>query len=67
MFFSNPPDPVLYGFRSRLAPEHHSRVEKTVEVEATEEKSVKEESSGKSTTPLKHWALFLRQHKDWQK
>ncbi|XP_070758987.1 syntaxin-18 isoform X2 [Enoplosus armatus] len=32
---------------SRLAPEHHSRVEKTPEVEPTEEKTVKEESSGK--------------------
>ncbi|XP_070699273.1 syntaxin-18 [Pempheris klunzingeri] len=29
---------------SRLAPEHHSRVEKTVDVEPTEEKPVKEES-----------------------
>ncbi|KAF0035172.1 hypothetical protein F2P81_012930 [Scophthalmus maximus] len=33
---------------SRLAPEHHSRVEKTREVEPTEEKTVKEESSDKS-------------------
>ncbi|XP_026163088.1 syntaxin-18 isoform X1 [Mastacembelus armatus] len=33
---------------SRLAPEHHSRVEKTVEVEPSEEKAVKEESSEKS-------------------
>ncbi|XP_060898124.1 syntaxin-18 [Labrus mixtus] len=32
---------------SRLAPEHHSRVEKTPEVEPTEEKTVKEESSEK--------------------
>uniref|UniRef100_A0AAQ5X4A1 Syntaxin-18 n=1 Tax=Amphiprion ocellaris TaxID=80972 RepID=A0AAQ5X4A1_AMPOC len=31
---------------SRLAPEHHRRVEKTAEVEPTQEKIVKEESSG---------------------
>lgn len=37
-----------------------------MEVEATEENTVKEESSGKSISPLRHCALFLRQHKDWQ-
>ncbi|KAK2862384.1 hypothetical protein Q5P01_001917 [Channa striata] len=36
---------------SRLAPEH-SKVEKTVEVEPTEEKTVKEESSEKSATEV---------------
>ncbi|KAM9361631.1 syntaxin-18 [Symphorus nematophorus] len=37
---------------SRLAPEHHSRVEKTPEVEPTEEKAVKEESSEKSVSEV---------------
>ncbi|KAG8007497.1 Syntaxin-18, partial [Nibea albiflora] len=37
---------------SRLAPEHHSRVEKTPEVEPTEEKTVKEESSEKSVSEV---------------
>ncbi|XP_041639107.1 syntaxin-18 isoform X1 [Cheilinus undulatus] len=37
---------------SRLAPEHHSRVEKTPEVEPTEEKIVKEESSEKSLSEV---------------
>ncbi|KAI3370304.1 hypothetical protein L3Q82_025078 [Scortum barcoo] len=37
---------------SRLAPEHHSRVEKTPEVEPTEEKTVKEESSEKSMSEV---------------
>lgn len=42
----------LCAFRSRLVPEHHSRVEKTVEAETTEEKTVKEESSGESFETL---------------
>ncbi|CAJ1051559.1 syntaxin-18 isoform X2 [Xyrichtys novacula] len=37
---------------SRLAPEHHRQVEKTPEVEPTEEKTVKEESSEKSVTEV---------------
>ncbi|KAL7407006.1 hypothetical protein ABVT39_001498 [Epinephelus coioides] len=37
---------------SRLAPEHHSKVEKTPEVEPTEEKTVKEESSEKSVSEV---------------
>lgn len=37
---------------SRLAPEQHRRVEKTVEVEPTQEKIVKEESSEKSVTEV---------------
>ncbi|XP_073325244.1 syntaxin-18 isoform X1 [Pagrus major] len=37
---------------SRLAPEHHSRVVKTPEVEPTEEKTVKEESSEKSVSEV---------------
>ncbi|XP_028262565.1 syntaxin-18 [Parambassis ranga] len=37
---------------SRLAPDHYSRVEKTVEVEPTEEKTVKEESSEKSVSEV---------------
>ncbi|KAM7422175.1 hypothetical protein PAMA_010309 [Pampus argenteus] len=37
---------------SRLGSEHHSRVEKTVEVEPTEEKTVKEESSDKSVSEV---------------
>ncbi|KAE8298126.1 Syntaxin-18 [Larimichthys crocea] len=45
---------------SRLAPEHHSRVEKTPEVEPTEEKTVKEESTEKSVpevpdNPVNMW------------
>ncbi|XP_071351116.1 syntaxin-18 [Trachinotus anak] len=37
---------------SRLAPEHHSQVEKMREVEPTEEKMVKEESSEKSVSEV---------------
>ncbi|KAF1391375.1 hypothetical protein PFLUV_G00041470 [Perca fluviatilis] len=37
---------------SRLAPEHHIRVAKTLEVEPTEEKTVKEESSEKSVSEV---------------
>ncbi|XP_029357655.1 syntaxin-18 [Echeneis naucrates] len=37
---------------SRLAPEHHSQVEKTRAIEPTEEKAVKEESSEKSTSEV---------------
>uniref|UniRef100_A0AAQ5XWJ3 Syntaxin-18 n=1 Tax=Amphiprion ocellaris TaxID=80972 RepID=A0AAQ5XWJ3_AMPOC len=37
---------------SRLAPEHHRRVEKTAEVEPTQEKIVKEESSEKSVSEV---------------
>ncbi|XP_051271415.1 syntaxin-18 isoform X1 [Dicentrarchus labrax] len=37
---------------SRLAPEHHSKVEKTPEVEPTEEKTVKEESTEKSVSEV---------------
>nr|XP_046240310.1 syntaxin-18 [Scatophagus argus] len=37
---------------SRLAPEHHSRVEKRPDVEPTEEKTVKEESSEKSVSEV---------------
>ncbi|XP_022055977.1 syntaxin-18 [Acanthochromis polyacanthus] len=37
---------------SRLAPEQHRRVEKTVEVEPTQEKIVKEESSEKSVSEV---------------
>ncbi|XP_019942541.1 syntaxin-18 isoform X2 [Paralichthys olivaceus] len=37
---------------SRLAPEHQSRMEKTREVEPTEEKTVKEESSEKSASEV---------------
>ncbi|XP_059184924.1 syntaxin-18 isoform X2 [Centropristis striata] len=37
---------------SRLAPEHHSRVEKTPDVEPTEEKTVKEENSEKSVSEV---------------
>uniref|UniRef100_UPI0037E8BAD9 syntaxin-18 n=1 Tax=Semicossyphus pulcher TaxID=241346 RepID=UPI0037E8BAD9 len=37
---------------SRLAPEHHSRVVKAPEVEPTEEKTVKEESSEKSVAEV---------------
>lgn len=36
------------GFRSRLAPEHPGKVEKTVVEEPAEEKVVKEESPGKT-------------------
>ncbi|XP_049436965.1 syntaxin-18 isoform X2 [Epinephelus fuscoguttatus] len=45
---------------SRLAPEHHSKVEKTPEVEPTEEKTVKEESSEKSVpeVPNNHINLW---------
>ncbi|XP_041813549.1 syntaxin-18 [Chelmon rostratus] len=51
---------------SRLAPEHHSRVEKTPEVEPTEEKTVKEESSEKSASevlddPVNLWEEGLRE------
>ncbi|KAM9859737.1 syntaxin-18 isoform 1-T1 [Aulostomus maculatus] len=38
---------------SRLGPEHHSRVEKTVEEEPTEDKTVKEESSEKSVSEVR--------------
>lgn len=55
---------MLCGFRSRLAPEHHSKMAKTLEVEPTEEKTVKEESSGKLVSPLTHWTLFLWLHKN---
>ncbi|KAG7229736.1 hypothetical protein INR49_012532 [Caranx melampygus] len=37
---------------SRLAPEHHSQVEKTREVEPTEEKTVKEESAEKNVSEV---------------
>lgn len=57
-------NPSLCHSRSRLAPEHQSRVVKTPEVEPTEEKTVKEESSGKSVRPLRHCAVFLWQQKE---
>ncbi|XP_074485366.1 syntaxin-18 isoform X1 [Sebastes fasciatus] len=37
---------------SRLAPDHHSRAAKTVQVEPTEEKTVKEESSEKTVSEV---------------
>ncbi|XP_068171381.1 syntaxin-18 isoform X3 [Antennarius striatus] len=38
--------------QSRISSEHHSKVEKTLEVEPTEEKTVKEEGSEKSTSEV---------------
>ncbi|XP_072238673.1 syntaxin-18 isoform X2 [Leuresthes tenuis] len=44
---------------SRLAPEHPSRVEKTVKAEPTEEKTVKEESSEKSVSEVQDNSVNL--------
>lgn len=49
---------MLCGARSRLTPEHHSQMAKTVEVEPTEEKTVKEESSGEFMCPQRSWTLI---------
>lgn len=43
---------MLFGFRSKLTPEHSRIAEKTVEVEPTEEKIVQEETVGELKLPL---------------
>lgn len=46
-----------------MAPEHHIQMAKTLEVEPMEEKTVKEESSGKSVSLLRPGTISVAAQK----